>query len=174
MSQKIDIRLQEISREISLLKQHYDKKRDNQIQELSYALEMANEIGIENNNLAGLNNDSTSLKIDISNGKDLPKWYLYGSKALAKEIELLNKNKYIYIPKISELEVEKIRLESLKLSPTGINAMQLNQHAYAPESAIKPKKKLIVAVAFIAGFILSIFLVFIMNAFRKDDDKATT
>jgi uncharacterized protein involved in exopolysaccharide biosynthesis len=37
----------------------------------------------------------------------------------------------------------------------------------------KPKKKLIVAVAFIAGFILSIFLVFIINAFRKEDDKAT-
>ncbi len=49
--------------------------------------------------------------------------------------------------------------------------MQINQYAYAPESAIKPKKKLIVAVAFIAGFILSIFLVFIMNAFRKEDDK---
>jgi uncharacterized protein involved in exopolysaccharide biosynthesis len=30
----------------------------------------------------------------------------------------------------------------------------------------KPKKKIIVAVAFIAGFILSIFLVFIINAFR--------
>ena len=38
----------------------------------------------------------------------------------------------------------------------------------------KPKKKLIVAVAFIAGFILSIFLVFIMNAFRKEEDATTT
>jgi hypothetical protein len=36
--------------------------------------------------------------------------------------------------------------------------MQLNQHAYPPEIPIKPKKRLIVAVAFIAGFILSIFL----------------
>ena len=38
---------------------------------------------------------------------------------------------------------------------------------------IKPKKGLIMSVAFIAGFILSIFLVFIMNAFRKKEDKAT-
>ena len=36
----------------------------------------------------------------------------------------------------------------------------------------KPKKKLIVMIAFIAGFILSIFLVFIMNAFRKEEDTA--
>jgi uncharacterized protein involved in exopolysaccharide biosynthesis len=49
--------------------------------------------------------------------------------------------------------------------------MQLNQHAYPPETPIKPKKKLIVTVAFVAGFILSIFLVFIMNAFRKEEDK---
>jgi len=41
----------------------------------------------------------------------------------------------------------------------------------ASKNPIKPKKKLIVAVAFIAGFILSIFLVFIMNAFRKEDSK---
>ncbi|RUM84977.1 MAG: hypothetical protein DSZ19_02375 [Candidatus Thioglobus sp.] len=36
-----------------------------------------------------------------------------------------------------------------------------------------PKIKLIISVGFIASFILSIFLVFIMNAFRSEDDKAT-
>ena len=38
---------------------------------------------------------------------------------------------------------------------------------------VQPKKKLIIVVAFIAGFILSIFLVFIMNAFRKEDDRVS-
>jgi uncharacterized protein involved in exopolysaccharide biosynthesis len=52
--------------------------------------------------------------------------------------------------------------------------MQINQYAYPTETPIKPKKRLIVAVAFIAGFLLSIFLVFIINAFRKEDDKITT
>jgi len=78
-----------------------------------------------------------------------------------------------FIAEINKLDIEAIKLKSFKPSSAGINAMQLNQHAYAPESAIKPKKRLIVAVAFIAGFILSIFLVFIMNAFRKEDDKTT-
>jgi len=77
-----------------------------------------------------------------------------------------------FVAEINKLDIESIKLKSFQPSSIGINAMQINQYAYAPESAIKPKKKLIVAVAFIAGFILSIFLVFIMNAFRKEDDKA--
>jgi LPS O-antigen subunit length determinant protein (WzzB/FepE family) len=176
IEQKIAIRLEEISRQISLLKQHEEKIRKNKIQELSYALEMATELGIKNNNLSGLSSSSsssTSLKIDLSNGESLPKWYLFGENALKKEISILTKNTHQYIPKIATLEIEKIRLKSFVIDPVGINAMQLNQHAYPTETAIKPKKKLIVAVAFIAGFILSIFLVFIMNAFRKEDDKAT-
>jgi LPS O-antigen subunit length determinant protein (WzzB/FepE family) len=85
----------------------------------------------------------------------------------------LRKDDGPFIAEINKLDIEVIKLQSFKPSAIGINAMQLNQHAYPTETAIKPKKKLIVAVAFIAGFILSIFLVFIMNAFRKDDDKAT-
>ena len=72
-----------------------------------------------------------------------------------------------FIAEINKLDIEAIKLKSFKPSSAGINAMQLNQHAYAPESPIKPKKKLIVAVAFIAGFILSIFLVFMINTFRQ-------
>jgi LPS O-antigen subunit length determinant protein (WzzB/FepE family) len=175
IEQKIAIRLEEISRQISLLKQHEEKIRKNKIQELSYALEMATELGIKNNNLSGLSSSSssTSLKIDLSNGESLPKWYLFGENALKKEISILTKNTHQYIPEIATLEIEKIRLKSFVIDPVGINAMQLNQHAYPTETAIKPKKKLIVAVAFIAGFILSIFLVFIMNAFRKEDDKVS-
>jgi LPS O-antigen subunit length determinant protein (WzzB/FepE family) len=76
-----------------------------------------------------------------------------------------------FVAEINKLDIEAIKLKSFKPSSAGINAMQLNQHAYPPETPIKPKKILIVVVAFIAGFILSIFLVFIMNAFRKEEDK---
>jgi LPS O-antigen subunit length determinant protein (WzzB/FepE family) len=78
-----------------------------------------------------------------------------------------------FIAEINKLDIETIKLQAFVPSSAGINAMQLNQHAYPTETPIKPKKKLIVAVAFIAGFILSIFLVFIMNAFRKEDDRVS-
>ena len=78
-----------------------------------------------------------------------------------------------FVAEINKLDIEAIKLQSFEPSSIGINAMQINQYAYAPETPIKPKKKLIVAVAFIAGFILSIFLVFIMNAFRKEENITT-
>ena len=111
--------------------------------------------------------------ISISSDKSLPKWYLLGEIALKREIELLKNNKYSFIPKVVKLEVEKIKLNSFNLSPVDINAMQLNQRSTPPESPIKPKKRLIVAVAFVAGLMLSIFLVFIMNALRRDEDNIT-
>ena len=73
-----------------------------------------------------------------------------------------------FIAEINKLDIEATRLKSFKLENTGIHAMQVNQQAFVPESPIKPKKKLIVAVAAIAGFIFSILLVFIMNAFRDE------
>ena len=73
-----------------------------------------------------------------------------------------------YVAVINKLDIEAIKLKSFKPSSIGIHAVQINQHAYAPQAPIKPNKRLIVAVAFIAGFILSIFLVFIMNAFRPE------
>jgi len=73
-----------------------------------------------------------------------------------------------FVAEINKLDIEAIKLKAFEPSSIGIHAMQMNQYAYPPESPIKPKKKLIVTVAFIAGFILSILLVFIMNAFRPE------
>jgi len=103
---------------------------------------------------------------------------------LKNELSAINSNQVLktlesrqndspFIAEINKLDIETIKLQAFVPSSAGINAMQLNQHAYPTETPIKPKKKLIVAVAFIAGFILSIFLVFIMNAFRKEDDRVS-
>lgn len=175
IQQKIDIHLEQIDSKISLLHHLKERERNNKITELSYALEMATKLGIKDNNFKDLTTYSnTSLIINISNSQSLPTWYLFGTDALTKEIDLIRKDEYNFIPEIAKLEVEKIKLNSFKLSPVGINAMQLNQRSTPPESPIKPKKRLIIAVAFIAGFMLSIFLVFIMNAFKKPEDEKAT
>jgi len=176
IQQKIDVRLEEVSREIKLLEQHDNKTKKAKIQKLSYALEMAKELGVIENNLSrSINNKSinNSTSIHFSDRNSLPNWYLFGSKAIQKEIQLLKSNQHSFIPAIAKLEIETIKLKSFTVSAVGINAMQLNQNAYPTETPIKPKKKLIVSVAFIAGFILSIFFVFIMNAFRKEDDRVS-
>ena len=76
-----------------------------------------------------------------------------------------------FIAEINKLDIEATQLKSLILNSKGINAMRINQRAYTPADPIKQNKKLTVIVAFIAGLILSTFLVFIMNAFRSEDNK---
>ena len=69
--------------------------------------------------------------------------------------------------------IERKKLVESMLLPHNYKNSEVIGRVITNDYPIKPKKKLIVMVAFIAGFILSIFLVFIMNAFRKEEDKAT-
>jgi len=72
-----------------------------------------------------------------------------------------------FITEISLLDIETIKLESIRPDSTDISAMQLYQ---AATSEILPtKKRLIVMLAFIGSFMLSILLVFLMNAFKEED-----
>ncbi len=89
------------------------------------------------------------------------------SNQLLKTLES-RKDDSPFVAEINKLDIESIKLKSFNPSAIGINAVQINQHAYPTEVPIKPKKKLIVVVAFIASFILSILLVFIINAFRPE------
>jgi len=80
--------------------------------------------------------------------------------------------KYITTLHQKNLNKTKLELQSVKGNLVyNFNNSLIIGDINASNNPTKPKKKLIVAVAFIAGFILSIFLVFVMNAFRKEEDK---
>ena len=79
-----------------------------------------------------------------------------------------------FIAEISLLDIETIKLESIRPDSTDISAMQLYQAATSeiiPTEIIptKSKNRLIIALAFIGSFMLSILLVFLMNAFKEED-----
>jgi uncharacterized protein involved in exopolysaccharide biosynthesis len=89
--------------------------------------------------------------------------------AIESEIESMQNSINILDRKIYSLSKQK---ELIDTSHNYKNSEVIGQ-VITNDYPTKPKKKLIVVVAFIAGFILSIFLVFIMNAFRKEDDKVS-
>jgi LPS O-antigen subunit length determinant protein (WzzB/FepE family) len=91
-------------------------------------------------------------------------------------IMLLEKRYLIKDINVIKSAIQKLKETSIKpgVSPSRIykNSKIFGRIDITDKTA-HPKKKLIIAVGFIASFILSIFLVFIMNAFRSEDDKAT-
>ena len=73
-----------------------------------------------------------------------------------------------FIEDLIELNSEIISLESNLIDISNVNAMQLNQASSPYNKPIKPEKRKIVLIAFIAGFVLSIFLVLIMSILRPN------
>ena len=234
------LKITKLNDQIELLRVKAEKDRLNKIQRLTDAILIAGELGIIDNNFKKVDSSrgsDSSIIIEIDKGSQkFPEWYLYGKKALSKEVSILknriNDDPYIkelvglqnqietisndkdllnlknrtnddpYVPEIitlqneliliksnqtlqtlesrkddspfiaeiNKLDIESIKLKSFKPSSLGVNAMQINQPSYPLKSSIKPKRRLIVSVALIAGFILSILLVFIMNAFRSEKE----
>jgi LPS O-antigen subunit length determinant protein (WzzB/FepE family) len=76
---------------------------------------------------------------------------------------------------ISKIEEELATLNSL-MRPHNYKNTEIIGDIMTNDYAVKPKKKLIVVVAFVTGFILSIFLVFFMQFIRgfKEEEKVET
>jgi LPS O-antigen subunit length determinant protein (WzzB/FepE family) len=84
-------------------------------------------------------------------------------------IELQNRKEEVTTMKINSL-IEKRNLLQSMLLPYNYKNSKIIGKILTNDYSIKPKKKLIVIVAFITGLILSIFLVFFL-AFLRNDEK---
>ena len=168
INQMIAARLAEISldRKLSIL--HKKNARLSKIDELTNSATIARSLGVIKNNFGQDSINSSSTAITVGDRRTHPDWYLYGETALLKRVEILkNVNDEEEFPEIDRLDSEKIRLKSFNIEQDGINAMQLNQTAFA--SQISYNNKLILVQAIFGGFMLSIFLVLMMNLFKEDE-----
>ena len=168
--QEIDFRLHEISLEILLLLKKTKEARLNQIVILTEAAKLAKSLGVIENNLNAFTNFNT-VKIAIGESDNLPDWYLYGEKALLQRINVLV-NRSIddpFIPELSDLHMEKDRIESSELVILGANSINLIRSSEIEN--ISSSKSLIVSIAFIVSFMMSIFLVLIMGAIKPNEKE---
>ena len=103
-----------------------------------------------------------------------PIWYLYGEKALLERVNLLKNRTHDepFIPQLINLDIEKLKLESSIIDMTGINVFQLRQAAVTPSNPIKQNKRLIVLIALIGSFMMSIFLALVMGVLKPDEESS--
>ena len=95
--------------------------------------------------------------------------FLFITKLKLQLIDMYNEKNKLETISIDNLLKERELILSMLL-PRNYKNSEIVGQLVTSDYPIKPKKKPIVMVAFIAGFILSIFLVFMMNAFRKEED----
>lgn len=158
----IDTKINNIkNKEIRLL----SKKINIQQANLDNYKQQLNTIGKNIKDIENTNPALTALK--LMEKRDLSSFILELNLQL---MDMRNKKDELETTSINQLLEKKQLVESMML-PHNYKNSEVIGRVITNDYPIKPKKKLTVAVAFITGFILSIFLVFIMNAFRKEDDK---
>lgn len=146
-----------IDRKIEL----YEKNVINLEEQMKFVLESLKDIKSLDPSIAAL---KLMEKRDISNDIILNKSQLFDLMVRKESISNLEINKLIERKKI----LESLSLDYNIKNSDIVGKIQINDYP------IKPKKSLVVVVAFVTGFILSIFIVFFMqfiNSIRKEETK---
>ena len=160
----IDLQISDIkSKSVDLI----DKKIENNIKNLKSLEEQLKQIDENLKKIDSLNPSLAALKLmekrDITNS--INTITIQNFELESKKDELLTTNLYT-------LEESKKIIE-LSLLPHNYKNTQIVGEIMTNDFPTKPKKKLIVAVAFVTGFIISIFLVFLFNFIKQNANRTT-
>ena len=158
----IDLQISDIkSKSVALI----DKKIENNIKNLKSLEEQLKQVDENLKKIDTLNPSLAALKLmekrDITNSINT---------ITIQNFELESKKDELLTTTLYKLEESKQIAESLLLSHNYKNT-QIVGEIMTNDFPTKPKKILIVAVAFVTGFIISIFLVFLFNFIKQNANR---
>ena len=160
----IDLQISDIkSKSVDLI----DKKIENNIKNLKSLEEQLKQVDENLKKIDSLNPSLAALKLmekrDITNSINT---------ITIQNFELESKKDELLTTTLYKLEESKKIIE-LSLLPHNYKNTQIVGEIMTNDFPTKPKKILIVAVAFVTGFIISIFLVFLFNFIKQNSNRTT-
>ena len=158
----IDLQISDIkSKSVALI----DKKIENNIKNLKSLEEQLKQVDENLKKIDTLNPSLAALKLmekrDITNSINT---------ITIQNFELESKKDELLTTTLYKLEESKKIIE-LSLLPHNYKNTQIVGEIITNDFPVKPKKKLIVAVALVTGFIISIFLVFLFNFIKQNANR---
>ncbi|HIB42387.1 MAG TPA: hypothetical protein EYO37_00135 [Nitrospina sp.] len=141
--QGIQSRIDVHTEQLGFVRSREKLKRLYQINNLNKNLEIAKKLGIVENNFSNpATNTSLSVSIDpqqeipidLDEKQQIPIWYLYGQRALEKELEILKHQPFSdqSIQKAGPLNLEIARLSSIDLSKVDFKSVIISQPSIPP------------------------------------------
>jgi chain length determinant protein (polysaccharide antigen chain regulator) len=178
----INAEINNISAEIDNLRMTKEEKTSKDIMLLSEAVEIADNLGIQNNNFDKLSNQDfqlgvqhstlqrilghnsqTSSEIRIVN-KSLPLWFLYGKKALQQELKKHQaRNDGEVIIGVAERENTLKKYKAIDTSLLDIKVVTISQPSIPPTGPIKSKNRMYVVTGMLSGLLIGIAIAYIRN-----------
>lgn len=144
---EIDIRVQSVLRRIEALRNTAKQRREDRMAKLEEALEIAEGTGIE------------AVQVSTWQNFSAPE-YMRGAKAIRLELDVLEKRQSDdpFITELRSLQEGLDFLKGVDVSPDNVAVFTLDGAAQVPETPIKPKKALILALGLVLGGMLGVFV----------------
>jgi chain length determinant protein (polysaccharide antigen chain regulator) len=116
--------------------------------------------------------DKSSLTVVASN-MNIPR-YMRGTKVLSAELEALKNRQSddAFIKGLRDWQQEVRRLKLIDYQPEGFQPYILDGHINKPQSPIKPKRSLVLALSIVLGLFLGVFAAFFSEFIQKARQKA--
>lgn len=164
---EIGTRTQEIARQIDVLRESALKQREDRIARLKEALVVADEVGRE---APQVTSGRTASDGDLSSFVDGSLMYMRGAKAIRSELQVLEARQSDdpFISELRGLQRQLIFLKGIEVKSDNVSVFTLDSAAEVPETPIKPQKALIIALGFVLGSMLGIFIALVRRMMRKD------
>lgn len=163
---EVEAKTQVIERQIDGLRATAQKRRADRLIRLRDALVVAEAVGLD---------APIVVTGKVPSGGDLAQFidgnlmYMRGAKAIRAELGILEKreNDDPYINELRDLENKLDFLEKINVTPGNVSVFTFDSNVEVPETPVKPKKAIIIALGVIVGSMLGIFSALIRNMVEK-------
>ncbi|WP_210397605.1 LPS O-antigen chain length determinant protein WzzB [Motiliproteus sediminis] len=151
----------QIAEEIASKRALAEAKRLDRIARLEEAYRIAQAIGLIGYGSA-VRGDNGIMTINVQSSSD--QLFTRGTEALAAEISVLESRKSddAFIPELRSLQESLNQLNAVSVPSDSVQAARIDMAASVPDSPVKPKKKLLVAVGGILGLVFGVFIVLVV------------
>jgi chain length determinant protein (polysaccharide antigen chain regulator) len=159
---QIERQKENITADITMLKQNAKLKRVDEIERLRGDLALAKTLGITDNLLLRSGDASRGSSAIIATSETM-RSYMRGTKVLIAELEALLKRGTddAYNDGLRGKQIDLERLANLRITPDGFNPYTQDGEIQVPQKRLTPNKRTTISLAIVLGLIVGIFGVFI-------------
>lgn len=166
VSSELDTRIRSIERRIASLRSTAQQRREDRIAILKEALIVAKAVGMDSPQVTA---GRTSSNEELSEFIDGSLTYMRGAKAIEAEMKVLEARQSDdpFIPELRSSQEQLSFLKTIEVQPDNVSVFTLDSAAEVPETPIKPKRTLIVALGLVLGGMLGIFIALVRAMMRR-------
>ncbi|WP_414859207.1 LPS O-antigen chain length determinant protein WzzB [Pseudomonas aeruginosa] len=168
VQREFEVKSRNIQQQIDILRDAAKARREDRINRLKEAYQIAQSLKLENPPLIGGQMDQ-----QLSSIMEGALMYMRGTKALRAEIRALEERTSDdpFIPALRNLQEKQAMYSTLKLDVNKVAVFRQDGAAEVPDDPVRPKKGMLLMLGALSGFVWGGMIAFIIMAVRRSRAK---